>query len=199
MIRDVVFDIGRVIVDIDPEPMLEFLHRRGAPRLDLHATLERVGLNDHETGRMDGAGLLERFRTLAPQATHAELRSQWLDIFAPHADMIQLAQRIAPHHGVYLLSNIGHLHWEHLVDRHGIAGIGHGALTSFHAGVMKPDTAIYAQAEQKFALVPAMTVFVDDRAENIEAARARGWHGIVHRNFNDTRQALLRLGVEAAR
>ncbi len=179
--------------------MLEFLASRGAPRLDLHATLERVGLNDHETGRMDGAGLIERFRTLAPRATHAELRSQWLDIFAPHADMIHLAHRIAPHHGVYLLSNIGHLHWEHLVERHGIAGIGHGALTSFDAGVMKPDAAIYAQAEQKFALAPAMTVFVDDRPENIEAARARGWHGIVHRNFNDTRQALLRLGVEAAR
>jgi 2-haloacid dehalogenase len=198
VIRDIVFDIGRVILDIHPEPMLEFLHRRGAPRLDLHATLERVGLNDHETGRLDGDGLIERFRALAPQATHAELRAQWLDMFAPHADMIALTHRIAPHHGVYLLSNIGHLHWEHLVDRHGIAGVGHGALTSFHAGVMKPDTAIYAQAEQKFALVPAMTVFVDDRPENIEAARARGWHGIVHRNFNDTRQALLRLGVEAA-
>ena len=198
MIRDIVFDIGRVIVDIHPEPMLEFLHRRGAPRLDLHATLEQVGLNDHETGRMDGAALIERFRALAPQATHAELRAQWLDMFAPQADMIALTHRIAPHHGVYLLSNIGHLHWEHLVDRHGIAGVGHGALTSFHAGVMKPDSAIYAQAEQKFALVPAMTVFVDDRPENIEAARARGWHGIVHRNFNDTRQALLRLGVEAA-
>ena len=51
----------------------------------------------------------------------------------------------------------------------------------------------------KFALAPATTVFIDDRAENIEAARARGWHGIVHRNFHDTRQALLRLGVEAAR
>ena len=198
MIRDLVFDIGRVIIDIDPEPMLELLATRGAPRLNLHDMLEQIGINEHETGRMDGAGLIERLRTLAPQATPAELRAQWLEMFAPQADMIQLTHRIAPHHGVYLLSNIGPLHWEHLVDRHGIAGIGHGALTSFHAGVMKPDSAIYAQAEQKFALVPAMTVFVDDRPENIEAARARGWHGIVHRNFNDTRQALLRLGVEAA-
>jgi 2-haloacid dehalogenase len=64
---------------------------------------------------------------------------------------------------------------------------------------MKPDTAIYAQAERQFGLTPAATVFVDDRTQNIEAARARGWHGIVHRNFDETRQALLRLGVEAAR
>jgi HAD superfamily hydrolase (TIGR01509 family) len=199
LIRDIVFDIGRVMIGIRPESMLEFLVSRGAPRLELNAALERVGLSDHETGRLDGAGLIERFRMLAPQASHTELRQQWLDIFYPHDDMIQLAHQVTPHHGVYLLSNIGDLHWDHLVDQHGMAAIGHGALTSFHAGVMKPDSAIYAQAEKKFALAPATTVFIDDRAENIEAARVRGWHGIVHRNFNDTREALLRLGVEAAR
>jgi 2-haloacid dehalogenase len=199
LIRDIVFDIGRVIVGIRPEPMLEFLVSRGAPRLDLNATLERVGLIEHETGRLDGAGLIARFGALAPRASHAELRQQWLDMFYPHDDMIRLARQVTAHHGVYLLSNIGDLHWDHLVCEHGMADIGHGALTSFHAGVMKPDGAIYAQAEARFALAPATTVFIDDRGENIEAARARGWHGIVHRNFHDTREALLRLGVEAAR
>lgn len=199
MIRDIVFDIGRVIVAIDAEPMLDFLAQRGGPRLDLHAALERMGINDHETGRLDGAGLIERLRTLAPRASSTELREHWLGMFTPHADMIQLARSIAPHHGVYLLSNIGDLHWQHLQDVHGVGNIGHGALTSFHAGVMKPDGAIYAMAERKFALQPSSTVFIDDRPENIEAARARGWHGIVHRNHHNTREALLRLGVEAAR
>lgn len=198
MIRDIVFDIGRVIVGIRPQSMLEFLVSRGAPRLDLKATLERVGLNDHESGRMDGTGLIERFRDLAPQASHAELRQQWLDIFYPHHDMIRLAHQVTAHHGVYLLSNIGDLHWDHLLAQYGLAAIGHGALPSFRAGVMKPDRAIYEQAERSFSLVPATTVFIDDRRENIEAARRRGWHGIVHRNFKDTREALLRLGVEAA-
>jgi len=127
------------------------------------------------------------------------VRQHWLDILTPCVDMMQLARQVATQHGVFLLSNIGELHWEHLVDRYGVDRIGHGALPSFQAGVMKPDAAIYAQAERMFGLNPAATVFVDDRAQNIEAARARGWHGIVHRNFNDTRRALLRLGVEAAR
>jgi 2-haloacid dehalogenase len=199
LIRAIVFDIGWVFVGIHPEPMLEFLVNHGAPRMDLNTALEQVGLRDHETGRLHGAGLIERFCALAPRAPLAAVRQHWLDILAPRADMMQLARQVATQHGVYLLSNIGDLHWEHLVARYGIDRIGHGALPSFQAGVMKPDTALYAQAEHKFGLNPAATVFVDDRAQNIEAARARGWHGIVHRNFNDTRQALLRLGVEAAR
>jgi HAD superfamily hydrolase (TIGR01509 family) len=199
LIRDIVFDIGRVFVGIHPKSMLDFLVRHGAPRTDLNTALRHVGLADHETGRLDGAGLVERFRMLAPRAPRAALRQQWLDVLAPCADMMRLARQVATQHGVYLLSNIGDLHWEHLVARYRVDRIGHGALPSFQAGVMKPDGAIYAQAERKFGLTPAATVFVDDRAQNIEAARARGWHGIVHRNFMDTRQALLRLGVEAAR
>jgi 2-haloacid dehalogenase len=199
MIRDIVFDIGWVFVGIHPQPLLDFLTSHGAPRMDLHTAVERVALIDHETGKLDGPGLIARFSALAPRAPLAALRQHWLDMLTPHADMMQLARQLMPHHGVYLLSNIGDLHWEQVATQHGLQDIGHGALTSFHAGVMKPDSAIYAQAEAKFALVPATTVFIDDRAENIEAARARGWHGIVHRSFNDTREALLRLGVEAAR
>ncbi len=188
-----------MFVGIHPEPLLDFLRQHGAPRMELHTALGRAGLADHERGRLDGAGLIDRFRTLAPRAPLADLRRHWLDLYAPREDMMRLARRIAMHHGVYLLSNIGDLHWEALITRYGMDRIGHGALPSFQAGVMKPDTAIYSQAERKFGLTPAATVFIDDRSENIEAARARGWHGIVHRNFNDTRQALLRLGVEAAR
>jgi 2-haloacid dehalogenase len=199
LIRAIVFDIGWVFVGIHPEPMLEFLVNHGAPRMDLNTALEQVGLRDHETGRLDGAGLIERFCALAPRAPLAAVRQHWLDILAPRADMMRLARQVATQHGLYLLSNIGDLHWEHLVARYSMDRIGHGALPSFQAGVMKPDTAMYAQAEHKFGLNPAVTVFVDDRAQNIEAARARGWHGIVHRNFYDTRHALLRLGVEAAR
>jgi 2-haloacid dehalogenase len=198
MIRDIVFDIGWVFVGIHPQALLDFLVQHGAPRMDLHTAVARVGLVEHETGKLAGSGLLERFAALAPAAPPDRLRQHWLEMLTPQADMVGLARRLMPHHRVFLLSNIGDLHWQHVATQHGLADVGHGVLTSFHAGVMKPDPAIYAQAEHKFGLVPKTTVFIDDREENIEAARARGWHGIVHRSFTDTRAALLRLGVEAA-
>ena len=63
---------------------------------------------------------------------------------------------------------------------------------------MKPHAGIYAEAERRFALTPAATVFIDDRAENIAAARARGWHGIVHTDYARTRAALRAPGSRAA-
>jgi FMN phosphatase YigB (HAD superfamily) len=77
----------------------------------------------------------------------------------------------------------------------GLDRIGHGALPSFRAGIMKPDPGIYAEAERRFGLEPAATVFIDDRADNIAAARARGWHGVVHQDHASTVAQLEALGV----
>ena len=100
---------------------------------------------------------------------------------------------------MFLLSNIGDLHWAHLSREYRLHAIGHGALPSYLAGVMKPHAGIYAEAERRFALEPAATVFIDDRADNIAGARARGWRGIVHGGYHGTLTALGDLGVDCFR
>jgi len=197
MIRNIVFDIGWVFVALRPQPILDYLHEHGAPASDLDGLVRRVELHDHETGRLDGEGLLTRMSRLAPRPhDREELRARWVSMLEPQPDMIALARDLAARYRVYLLSNIGDLHWEHLERTIAVNAIGHGALASYRAGVMKPEAGIYAQAEQRFGLAPGETVFIDDRKENIEAARARGWHGIIHRDHQDTCARLMRLGVE---
>ena len=46
--------------------------------------------------------------------------------------------------------------------------------------------------------VGARTVFVDDRADNCESARARGWHAVRHRDVASTADALASLGIVGA-
>ena len=48
-------------------------------------------------------------------------------------------------------------------------------LFSADVGLMKPDPAIYARADAEFGTRPGEVVFFDDKAENVEAARAHGW------------------------
>jgi HAD superfamily hydrolase (TIGR01509 family) len=109
--------------------------------------------------------------------------------------MVELAHRLGERYRVYLLSNIGDLHWVHLSCEYRLHALGHGALPSYLAGVMKPHAGIYAQAEKRFALTPQHTVFIDDRPDNITAACTRGWHGIVHTDYPRTLAALRALAV----
>jgi 2-haloacid dehalogenase len=195
-IRTIVFDIGWVLVRLNYRPLLGLLQARGADVADRDAVMARIQLEDHETGRLPGRALLERLAALArvPVALE-EVQAQWLDMFELEPPMIELAHRLSEHYGVYLLSNIGDLHWAHLAREYRLHAIGHGALPSYLAGVMKPDAGIYAEAERRFALEPLATVFIDDRPDNVVAARGRGWHGIVHADYRGTLDALRRLGV----
>jgi HAD superfamily hydrolase (TIGR01509 family) len=196
MIRNIVFDIGWVLVRLNYRPLLSLLEARGAQLADRNAVMARIPLVEHESGRLPGRELLAALTRLAPEPLSLdEAQSAWLDMFELEPAMLELAHRLGEHHRVYLLSNIGDLHWAHLSREFRFQTIGHGALPSYLAGVMKPHSGIYAEAERRFALEPRATVFVDDRADNIAAARARGWHGIVHREFTATLEALRRLEV----
>jgi haloacid dehalogenase superfamily, subfamily IA, variant 3 with third motif having DD or ED len=197
LIRNVVFDIGWVFVHLDPRPILDFLAEHEAPTTDLDTLVERIRLDDHESGRIHGRKLLERLKALTRRPTTLEaLHEKWVDMFDLQPAMVDLAHRLADRYRVYLLSNCGDLHWAHLSREYGLHRIGHGALPSFVAGVMKPHEGIYAEAERRFGLDPRHTVFIDDRTDNIAAARSRGWHGIVHAGYEPTRAALAELGVK---
>jgi HAD superfamily hydrolase (TIGR01509 family) len=195
-IRNVVFDIGWVFVRLKYQPLLELLRSRGVESEDLHSVLARAALEEHESGRLHGLGLLERLAALTRDPVSVEeLYAYWIDMFELEPAMVELAHRLSESHRVYLLSNIGDLHWAHLSREYRLHRIGHGALPSYLAGVMKPHAGIYAEAERRFALEPAATVFIDDRADNIAGAHARGWHGIVHGGYPGTVRALRALDV----
>ncbi|HLY53317.1 MAG TPA: HAD family phosphatase [Steroidobacteraceae bacterium] len=195
-IRNVVFDIGWVLVRLDYSPMLQLFRSHGVEAQSLHAVLARAALEEHESGRLSGLGLLERLCSLTGGAVSLErMHRFWVGMFELEPGMVDLAHRLSEAHRVYLLSNIGDLHWAHLSREYCMQRIGHGALPSFLAGIMKPHAGIYLEAERRFALEPAHTVFIDDRADNIATARSRGWHGIVHQGYENTVRALRGLDV----
>jgi HAD superfamily hydrolase (TIGR01509 family) len=198
VIRSIVFDIGWVFVHLNPAPILKCLAEHECDVRDLHGLVSRLNLAEHETGRMTGRTLMETVAALGKRRMSLDLaHASWLDMFELQPRMVDLAHRLSDRYGVYLLSNIGDLHWAHLSREYGLHRIGHGALPSFVTGFMKPDAGIYAEAERRFGLDPRTTVFIDDRAENIKAARARGWYGIEHSDYHKTVKALRALEVAA--
>jgi FMN phosphatase YigB (HAD superfamily) len=118
-------------------------------------------------------------------------------MFVPDPRMIGFARRVAETRRVYLLSNIGDLHWEFLERETEVTSIGHGALPSYKALASKPDPAIYRKAEQLFDLVPARTVFIDDLLPNVDTALQRGWRAIHHFDSDSTIERLQAMGVIA--
>ena len=195
-IENVVFDVGNVLLPINYRPFLAFLSESGVDLTDVPGWLERIGLDAHERGELDGEAFLERLAgTCGRPLDRRRLRSSWLDMFDEAPDMFALATGLITEYRVYLLSNVGDLHWAHLDARYGLAGLVHGALASFRAGVAKPSAAIYREAERRFGLDPARTVFIDDLDANVRGAESCGWRAIHHRDAATTRAALRALEI----
>ncbi|WP_278264116.1 HAD-IA family hydrolase [Nocardia sp. AG03] len=78
---------------------------------------------------------------------------------------------------------------EHLA-RMGLRDFAHQVISSAMVGVAKPDRRIYEIAAAAAGVAPNRCLFIDDRAENVEAARELGMLGIHYHEIEDL--ALLR-------
>lgn len=72
----------------------------------------------------------------------------------------------------------------------GLADLADGVINSSLVGVAKPDRRIYEMAAEKARARPDRCLFVDDREENVEAARELGMTAVLYRTVNDLEKAL---------
>jgi FMN phosphatase YigB (HAD superfamily) len=76
---------------------------------------------------------------------------------------------------IVLFSNTNSLDYEAIDKKLEIKRVIRYSYVSFVEGYNKPDPRSYKRVEELFNIDSAETLFVDDKAENIEAARKVGW------------------------
>jgi 2-haloacid dehalogenase len=97
----------------------------------------------------------------------------------------------------YALSNFATATFERIVDdpRFDVLHRLDGWLLSGEVGVIKPDPEIYSIACERFEVDPAEAVFIDDRADNVDAARHFGLRSIQFIGSERLRVELRALGL----
>lgn len=176
----VIFDIGNVLIEWQPEARYDAFVGRGRREalfaaVDLHTMAEEIdrGAVFHDTVERTAAAYPE----FAPEIRM--WRDRWGDLAGPAIEHSVRLLRALRRAGVtvFALSNFGRENfpvsaakYEALneFDRHYISG---------RMGVAKPDARIYEMVEEDCGLAPDRLLFADDRADNIAAAEARGWQG----------------------
>lgn len=174
----VVFDIGNVLVEWNPERVYDRLIGREA-RLRLFAEIDIEGMNREVDRGAPMRASVEALAALHP-ARGAEIRlwaDRWADMFGPVIDrsvrlLWALKARGVP---VWALSNFGRETFRLAEAMHPFLGAFDRRFVSAELGVLKPDPAIYAAVEAATGLAPSALLFADDREENVAAAAARGW------------------------
>jgi putative hydrolase of the HAD superfamily len=99
----------------------------------------------------------------------------------------------------YLATNQAEHRGVHMRDELGYAGLFDGAFYSYEMGVAKPDPAYFEVIVEALGVPPDRLLFLDDRPDNVEAARSVGLRAEVwsyHEDLSVLHDHLERHGVE---
>lgn len=210
---NVVFDFGAVLFTWRPIDLVTecFPDRAPTPALAGHLAHEVFGHPDWQAfdrGTTTMEEVIER--TVARLGLDRQALTQLVgeigERLVPMPDSIALLTRLhalrAQQQGnggeplnLYFLSNMPVPYARTLERLHGFLRDFDGGIFSGDVLLIKPEAAIYQLLQNRHALEPAETVFIDDLLGNIEAAQAQGWHGIHFKSAAQVTQALQAWGL----
>ena len=201
MIRQVVFDMGNVLIEWDPDKIIA---RNGLAGDDAKL-LRREVFDGMEWVTMDRGtmsqdeGLAQILRRL-PQELHGAAERcvrDWWKAELVHVEGVEaLIREIhALGYGLYILSNATsflHDYYDRLPAHECFRGL----VVSADEKLLKPQHEIFERFLERFKLDPAECFFIDDSPLNIDGARCAGIRGTVFfRDMARLRRELNEAGI----
>jgi len=178
-IKAVVFDIGNVLIEWQPERFYDSVIGEARRRdmfssVDLHAMNDKVDLGHHFTDTI--------YATAEDYPDwRGEIRmwhDRWIEMASPVIDHSVRLMRALQTKGipVFSLTNFGIQSYDFAATHYPFLRQFDRDFISGHMAVIKPDAQIYQMLEDESGLSGSDLIFTDDRTDNIAAANARGWN-----------------------
>jgi glucose-1-phosphatase len=185
----IVFDLGNVLIPVDPERTVRRLNERQAGLGDL---VKRLIVENPEWQKNleVGAWSKERFlEEIVPRLdgalTGEEVCEYYSEIFELNDDVIALLPKLKKNYPVFLLSNTNEIHQKYGWEKYDFIRLFDEVILSNEVGSAKPDAAIYREAEKRSGKPAAEHLFIDDLIENVEGAKRVGWDAVLFRGYDD--------------
>ena len=206
MIKNIIFDVGGVLVDFHPEKTMKNMGfseeeakiiAKATTQGNLWAELDRGALPKEEVFER----MYDKIREITGEKSEKYISAaetflskgifQTVTPFPYAANWLsELKNRGFK---IYILSNYPSWLWDyHWQTTFTFTPFVDDKIVSGKIKLIKPDPRIYQHILKEFSLVADECVFIDDRTENIEAAKSQGIHGIIFTDFETTKALLER-------
>ena len=184
-IKNIIFDLGGVILDIDENVVYQELGKLGINVSELPRSKEfRDIMSKFDTGIYTAPTFRKKMKVLVGQEkmTDQKFDSIWnamlLDI---PRERIEAIEQIKKHYKIFLMSNTNEIHYD-LYIRDLQLRFGYNEFDalfdksyfSFAEHLEKPDPRFFELILDHQHLVPEETLFIDDTATNIKVAKQLG-------------------------
>ncbi len=193
------WDIGGVLLTNgwDRDQRAGVVQRFGLDASDF-AERHKLVISELELGRVSLDEYLDQ--TVFFQPREFDRDAFWTAIHdqsQPNLDSLALARRLSQKYRMYSLNNEGLDLNKYRINTFELRDFLLGFFTSCYLGVMKPNPAIYCLGVQLAHAKAAKSIMIDDRLQNVEAARRTGMQAVHFVSAQQLEEELANLGVTA--
>ena len=202
-IRNIVFDLGGVLIDLDHHQAVSRFEEIGVKDAkQLLDPYEQKGFFlELENGKIDVDTFCRKLcEHTGKQLSYDEIKYAWMGFIADVPQYkLDFLLELRKKYKVYLLSNTNPIvqSWARseafTPAGRPISAYFDKMYTSYEVGVTKPDAAIFDRMIENAPLIPAETLFVDDAKSNIEVGQGLGFPTYQPENGEDWREAVLNI------
>ena len=185
-IKNIIFDLGNVIINIDPDITLGKFRKTGVVNFDeMYSLMRQTDVFDRlDTGKITLPEFRQAIRDFAGiDVADERIDEAWcamlLDFPEENAELLRKLR--AEGYKLYLLSNTNEMHinfyTEYLKRHYGrdlLSELFDRTFYSHEIGYRKPDREAFEYVLKDAGLNPAETLFIDDLEHNVDGARQSG-------------------------
>lgn len=183
MIKNIVLDMGNVLLNFDPEAVLN----KFCSSDDEKKVIRKELFNGPEwlmgdRGDIKDSDRFDFVKVRVPEKYHEALKNcafKWDFCMDPLPGAREFCETVKVQgYGIYVLSNASDLFYKYFPNLLPLDFFD-GIFVSSDYKMLKPDEVIYRTFLEKFGLKADECLFIDDREENVEGAKAVGFNGFV--------------------
>lgn len=194
MIKNIIFDVGKVLVSYEPDAYMISLGLDEDKRERINGAMFQNELWDKsDQGLGTPEDFLREFTSNAPELAE-EIRRIHTTVgntveMMPYAcDWIrELKER---GYRLYILSNYSENMINQTREKLLFLPLMDGVVFSYTIKELKPSPGIYQHLCDTYGLIPGECVFLDDREENVEGAKRMGIQGILFQSYEQGKKDL---------
>lgn len=183
-IRNFIFDLGGVLVDVDKERSIEAFKKLGVAQAEQCISIYKQSgaFSELERGEISAEVFCRRVRHMTQEnISDKQITDAWNAMLGEILPWkLELLLALRKRYLVYLLSNTNAIHWEVACQRlfrykgFDVNDFFEEIYLSFQMHLVKPSKEIFQATLNCAGLLPGETMLIDDSPENCEAARALG-------------------------
>ncbi|ABR30761.1 haloacid dehalogenase [Thermosipho melanesiensis] len=180
MVRNIIFDLGRVLINWAPKKYMEKVFDKDTVTFFMNNIFNTNDWNLMDKGLIDEEELWKKKLSTFPQYKEEieHMKNKVIDLLTPIEENVNILYELKKKYKLYVLSNFSKNSFKMVKEKYKFFELFNGIVISSYVNSIKPEEKIYKILIKTYNIIPEESLYIDDKIENISTGKRLGFKTI---------------------